>query len=288
MNRTAPMCRFQRREAEQSMMQAPSPRWCCPAGAGWPVPAYVGHRYEAQRCLQAVRWPCCACRPACPADGPVLAAGVVDDLAGDKAGVGGEEGDQARGVGWFPDPAERERGPRAARWSVCSRAKGSVAGAARGDHVDRDLGAPKGAADSSGGKRPAAADLVAAGPRSWGSPIRETPGKVGAAPASRDLAGPAVPPQQLPDALDGVPTWNSLPISVFIRPSVQRWSPAKPCASGPFLSPCSSRAHCCGLSFWQSRDAGPLDRNAAVPPSRHALRHRRTDPGVTRRSARSR
>jgi len=24
------------------MMQAPSPRWCCPAGAGWPVPADAG------------------------------------------------------------------------------------------------------------------------------------------------------------------------------------------------------------------------------------------------------
>ena len=69
------------------------------------------------------------CMPAsCPADGPVLAAGVGDDLAGDKAGgVGGEEGDQACGVGWFPDPAERERGPSAARWSACSRAKGPVA-----------------------------------------------------------------------------------------------------------------------------------------------------------------
>jgi len=29
------------------MMQAPSPRWCCPAGTGWPVPADVGHRYGA-------------------------------------------------------------------------------------------------------------------------------------------------------------------------------------------------------------------------------------------------
>src|SRR5229473_5570747 len=60
------------------------------------------------------------------------------------------------------------------------------------------------------------------------------------------------------------PTWNSLPISVLIRPSVQRWSPANPCASGPSLSSCSSRAHCCGLSF--SRDTGPLDSSAAVPP----------------------
>src|SRR6266852_3189523 len=78
------------------------------------------------------------------------------------------------------------------------------------------------------------------------------------------------------------PTRNSLPISVLIRLSVQRWSLANPCASGPFLSSSSSRAHCCGLSF--SRDTGPLDRSAAVPPSCQALCHRRTDPGVTRRS----
>ena len=57
------------------------------------------------------------------------------------------------------------------------------------------------------------------------------------------------------------PTWNSLPISVLIRPSVQRWSPANPCASGPFVSSASSRAHCCGLS--RSRDTGPLDRSAS-------------------------
>jgi hypothetical protein len=78
------------------------------------------------------------------------------------------------------------------------------------------------------------------------------------------------------------PMWNSLPISVLIRPSVPRWSPANPCASGPFRSSSSSRTHCCGLSF--SRDTGPFDRSAPVPPSRQARCHRRTDPGVTRRS----
>jgi hypothetical protein len=45
------------------------------------------------------------------------------------------------------------------------------------------------------------------------------------------------------------------------------------------------RAHCCRLS--RSRDTGPLDRSACSPPSRQARRHRRTDPGVTRRSRRS-
>src|SRR5882724_909346 len=78
------------------------------------------------------------------------------------------------------------------------------------------------------------------------------------------------------------PTWNSLPISDLIRPSVQRWSAANPCASGPFRSSSSSRAHCCGLS--RSRDTGPLDRSAAIPPSRQARRQRRTEPSVTRRS----
>src|SRR2546430_86210 len=78
------------------------------------------------------------------------------------------------------------------------------------------------------------------------------------------------------------PTWNSFPISVLIRPSVHRWSLANPCASGPFRSSGSSRAHCCGLS--RSRDTGPLDRSASVPPSCQARCHRRTDPSVTRRS----
>jgi len=53
-----------------------------------------------------------------------------------------------------------------------------------------------------------------------------------------------------------------MPISVLTRPSVQRWSPANLCASGPLPSSASSRAHCGALSF--SRDTGPLDRNAAV------------------------
>ena len=78
------------------------------------------------------------------------------------------------------------------------------------------------------------------------------------------------------------PTWNSLPISVLIRPSVQRWSAANPCASGPLSSSASSRAHCCGLS--RSRDTGPFDRNAPAPPSCQARCHRRTDPSATRRS----
>src|SRR5258708_8807090 len=71
-------------------------------------------------------------------------------------------------------------------------------------------------------------------------------------------------------------------MSVLIRPSVQRWPAAHPCASGPFLSSNSSRAHCCGLSL--SRDTGPLDRSASAPPSCQALCHRRTDPAVTRKS----
>jgi len=36
------------------------------------------------------------------------------------------------------------------------------------------------------------------------------------------------------------------------------------------------------LSF--SRDTGPFDRSAAAPPSCQALRHRGTEPSVTRRS----
>src|SRR5258708_5587597 len=78
------------------------------------------------------------------------------------------------------------------------------------------------------------------------------------------------------------PTWNSLPISVLIRPSVPRWPAPHPCATRPFLSANSSRAHCCRLSL--SRDTGPLDRSASAPPSCQALCHRRTDPGVTRKS----
>src|SRR6185312_2140906 len=77
-------------------------------------------------------------------------------------------------------------------------------------------------------------------------------------------------------------TWNSFPMSVLILPRVHRWSLANPCASGPFRSSSSSRAHCCGLS--RSRDTGPLDRSASSPPSRQARCHRRTDPSVTRRS----
>ena len=74
---------------------------------------------------------------------------------------------------------------------------------------------------------------------------------------------------------------NSLPISVLIRPRVQRWSPANLCASGPFPSSSSSRAHCRGDSL--SRDTGPRDRSAAIPSP--ACRHRRTVRSVTRRSA---
>jgi hypothetical protein len=49
----------------------------------------------------------------------------------------------------------------------------------------------------------------------------------------------------------------------LIRLSVQRWSSAKPCASGPRLRSCSSRAHCRGDSL--SRDTGPRDFSATVP-----------------------
>src|SRR6266496_5226912 len=82
--------------------------------------------------------------------------------------------------------------------------------------------------------------------------------------AHGNLAGPAMPAHQLPHPSGVYPTWNSLPISVLIRPRVHRWSPANPCASGPLPSSSSSRAHCRGLSF--SRDTGPLDRSASVPP----------------------
>jgi hypothetical protein len=45
-----------------------------------------------------------------PPDGAALAAGVVDDLAGDETGVrGGEEGDQSGRVRGLPDPAQGER-----------------------------------------------------------------------------------------------------------------------------------------------------------------------------------
>jgi transposase len=46
--------------------------------------------------------------------------------------------------------------------------------------------------------------------------------------------------------------------------SVQRWSPANPCTRGSFLSPDSSRAHCCALSL--SRDTGSA--TAAPRPRR--------------------
>ena len=52
----------------------------------------------------------------------------------------------------------------------------------------------------------------------------------------------AHPEQDLVSGHCAAPTWNRLPISVLIRPRVHHWSPAKPCASGPFLSSCSSRA----------------------------------------------
>jgi hypothetical protein len=62
-------------------------------------------------------------------------------------------------------------------------------------------------------------------------------------------------------------------------PSVHRWSLANPCASEPFRSSSSSRAHCCGLSF--SRDTGPLDLSASVPPGRLPAPHRpQRDPQV--------
>ena len=93
--------------------------------------------------------------------------------------------------------------------------------------------------------------------------------------AHRDLAGPVVPAQQLPHSLGRVPDVKSRPISVLIRPSVQRWSLANPCASGPFPSSSSSRAHCGALSF--SHDTGPLDRSASGPPSCQARRHRCAD-----------
>ena len=41
-------------------------------------------------------------------------------------------------------------------------------------------------------------------------------------------------------------------------------------------SPAASRDCCCGLSF--SRDTGPFDLSASVPPSRQARCHRRTGP----------
>ena len=87
---------------------------------------------------------------------------------------------------------------------------------------------------------------------------------------------------QLPHPSGVYPTWNSRPISVLIRPSVHRWPSAYPCSSGPLRSSASSRAHCCGPSF--SRDTGPFDLSAAVPPSRQARCQRRTDPSVTLRS----
>src|SRR5216683_5738553 len=63
------------------------------------------------------------------------------------------------------------------------------------------------------------------------------------------------------------PTRNSFPISVLIRPRVQRWSPANPWASGPFPSSASSRANCCGISL--SRDTAPW---TSVPRCRRPAR----------------
>jgi hypothetical protein len=50
----------------------------------------------------------------------------------------------------------------------------------------------------------------------------------------------------------------------------------------PRRNSASSRAHCCGDS--RSADTGPFDLSASGPPSAPARRHRRTGPGVTRRS----
>jgi hypothetical protein len=55
-----------------------------------------------------------------------------------------------------------------------------------------------------------------------------------------------------------------------------------PCASGPFFSSSSSRAHRCGLS--RSRGTGPFDLSASAPPSCQVLSCPRTDPSVTPRS----
>ena len=79
----------------------------------------------------------------------------------------------------------------------------------------------------------------------------------------RDLGRPAVPAHQLRGALDGVPDMEQLPDQVLIRPSVHRWSLANPCASGPFRSSSSSRAHCCALS--RARDTGPLEPQRLRP-----------------------
>jgi hypothetical protein len=91
-----------------------------------------------------------------------------------------------------------------------------------------------------------------------------------------------VPAHQLPRALDGVPDVEQLPH--------QRLDPAE----SPALvtgEPAGQRAFP-QLGFQprkllrvsRSRDTGPLDFSASVPPSRQARRHRRTDPSVTRRS----
>jgi hypothetical protein len=98
----------------------------------------------------------------------------------------------------------------------------------------------------------------------------------------RDLGRPAGPAHQLPGALDRAADADQLadqrldpaegPALVPGEPVRQRPLPQFGLQPGPLL-----RAQ-------PSRDTGPLDRSAAVPPSCQARRQRRTGPSVTRRS----
>jgi hypothetical protein len=88
----------------------------------------------------------------------------------------------------------------------------------------------------------------------------------------RDMDRPAVPAQQLRDALEVYPTWNSLPISVLIRPSVHRW-PAGRCAARPPAAPTAagSAARATPVPWTQAPRrrpaAGPAATSAPSVPS---------------------
>ena len=78
------------------------------------------------------------------------------------------------------------------------------------------------------------------------------------------------------------PTWNRRPISVLILPRVQRWSPANPCASGPFRSSGFQPGPLLRAQLLpRHRALRPQRLRAAVPPGLMPPPHR---PSVTRRS----
>jgi len=100
--------------------------------------------------------------------------------------------------------------------------------------------------------------------------------------AHRNLARPAVPAQHLADALKRVADVEQPADQRFDTHQRPALAISEPVRQRARRSSAPSRAHCWGDN--RSRDTGPLDFNAPSPPSAQARRHRRTEPGVTRRS----